>query len=63
MNKERNSMVNKDNQILLNKLVEISNGKWGSVATAEMARTGNKRGQSQAAKVSTNSAISFTQYG
>ena len=41
-------MVNKDNQILLNKLVEISNGKWGSVATAEMARTGNKRGQSQA---------------
>lgn len=56
-------MVNKDNQILLNKLVEISNGKWGSVATAEMARTGNKRGQSQAAKVSTNSAISFTQYG
>ena len=42
-------MVNKDNQILLNKLVEISNGKWSSVATAEMARTGGnkKRGQSQ----------------
>jgi len=36
-------MVNKDNQILLNKLVEISNGKWSSVATAEMARV-SKRG-------------------
>ena len=57
MNKERNSMVNKDNQILLNKLVEISHGKWSSVATADMART-NKRGKSQASR-STNS-VGFT---
>jgi hypothetical protein len=58
-------MVNKDNQILLNKLVEISNGKWSSVATAEMARTGpgNKnRGKSTVTR-STNSAVAFTQYG
>lgn len=31
---ERNIVVNKDNQILLNKLVEISSGKWSSVAPA-----------------------------
>ena len=64
MNKERNSLVNKDNQILLNKLVEISNGKWGSVATAEMARTGpgKNRGKSTVTR-STNSAVAFTQYG
>lgn len=31
---ERNIIVNKDNQILLNKLVEISSGKWSSVAPA-----------------------------
>ena len=29
---ERNISINKDNQILLNKLVEISSGKWSSVA-------------------------------
>ena len=29
---ERNIHINKDNQILLNKLVEISSGKWSSVA-------------------------------
>jgi hypothetical protein len=29
---ERNITINKDNQILLNKLVEISSGKWSSVA-------------------------------
>ncbi len=28
---ERNIIVNKDNQILLNKLVEISSGKWSSI--------------------------------
>ena len=28
---EKNIIINKDNQILLNKLVEISNGKWSSV--------------------------------
>lgn len=35
---ERNISINRDNQILLNKLVEISNGKWNSVGTADMAR-------------------------
>ena len=29
---ERNLTINKDNQILLNKLVEISSGKWSSIA-------------------------------
>jgi hypothetical protein len=29
---ERNITINKDNQILLNKLVEISSGKWSSIA-------------------------------
>ena len=28
---EKNIIINKDNQILLNKLVEISSGKWSSV--------------------------------
>ena len=28
----RNLTINKDNQILLNKLVEISSGKWSSIA-------------------------------
>ena len=31
---EKNITINKDNQILLNKLVEISSGKWSSVAVA-----------------------------
>ena len=31
---EKNLTINKDNQILLNKLVEISSGKWSSVVTA-----------------------------
>ena len=29
---EKNISINKDNQILLNKLVEISSGKWSSIA-------------------------------
>ena len=32
---ERNLAINKDNQILLSKLVEISNGKWTSVPKAK----------------------------
>lgn len=28
---EKNMAINKDNQILLSKLVEISNGKWSSM--------------------------------
>ena len=32
MTNEKNLTINKDNQILLNKLVEISSGKWSSVA-------------------------------
>ena len=35
---EKNIIVNKDNQILLNKLVEISSGKWSSVAPAPKAK-------------------------
>jgi hypothetical protein len=31
MTNEKNITINKDNQILLNKLVEISSGKWSSV--------------------------------
>ena len=31
---EKNLTINKDNQILLNKLVEISSGKWSSVQGA-----------------------------
>lgn len=33
MTNEKNITINKDNQILLNKLVEISSGKWSSVVT------------------------------
>lgn len=42
---EKNITINKDNQILLNKLVEISSGKWSSVAPAP------KRNQSVKVKV------------
>lgn len=35
---EKNIIVNKDNQILLNKLVEISSGKWSSVQPAPKAK-------------------------
>ena len=35
---EKNIGINKDNQILLNKLVEISAGKWSSVAPAPKAK-------------------------
>ena len=31
MNNERNLEINRDNQILLNKLVEISAGKWSTI--------------------------------
>lgn len=31
---EKNTQINKNNQILLNKLVEISSGKWSSVSMA-----------------------------
>ena len=44
---ERNISINKDNQILLNKLVEISSGKWSSVAPAvkqkKVPRSGSVR--------------------
>ena len=29
---EKNAEINRENQILLNKLVEISNGKWSTVS-------------------------------
>ena len=39
---ERNLAINKDNQILLSKLVEISSGKWTSVPKAkEVGLVGN----------------------
>jgi hypothetical protein len=31
LNNERNLEINRDNQVLLNKLVEISSGKWSHV--------------------------------
>ena len=34
MKNEKSAEINRENQILLNKLVEISNGKWTSVAKA-----------------------------
>lgn len=43
MTNERNITINKDNQILLNKLVEISSGKWSSVVTAPHRKTTTKR--------------------
>ena len=39
---ERNITINKDNQILLNKLVEISSGKWSSVAPAPKKKVINR---------------------
>lgn len=39
MTNEKNITINKDNQILLNKLVEISSGKWSSVVTAPRRNT------------------------
>ena len=38
---ERNITINKDNQILLNKLVEISSGKWSSVQPAPAKKQRN----------------------
>ena len=43
---ERNITINKDNQILLNKLVEISSGKWSSVAPVP-----NKKNRNNSVKV------------
>ena len=48
---ERNITVNKDNQILLNKLVDISHGKWSSVTTAANARGDNRSKHQSAAAV------------
>ena len=31
LQQERNLEINRDNQVLLNKLVEISSGKWSSI--------------------------------
>ena len=42
---EKNITINKDNQILLNKLVEISSGKWSSVAPVPK-KAGPVRGKS-----------------
>ena len=37
MNNERNLEINRDNQILLNKLVEISAGKWSTIKKEKVA--------------------------
>ena len=64
---ERNLNINKDNQILLNKLVEISNGKWSSVASAEMARRMNVAATATKSKSlgrsTAHSMTSFSAYG
>ncbi len=39
---EKNITINKDNQILLNKLVEISSGKWSSIAAPLPAQKKNR---------------------
>ena len=43
---EKNITINKDNQILLNKLVEISSGKWSSVAPAPLKKAPVQRTKS-----------------
>ena len=40
---EKNIVINKDNQILLNKLVEISAGKWSSITVDRKQVTGGSR--------------------
>jgi hypothetical protein len=52
---ERNISINKENQILLNKLVEISSGKWSSVVAPPVKRnhTAN-RNQSVKGPISLN---------
>lgn len=40
---EKNAEINRENQILLNKLVEISNGKWSSVAKVSKTATTTKK--------------------
>ena len=39
---EKNITINKDNKILLNKLVEISSGKWSSVAPVPTKKNANR---------------------
>lgn len=51
---ERNITINKDNQILLNKLVEISSGKWSSVAPAP-----GKKARNQSVKVKGPSSLNM----
>jgi len=40
---EKNAEINRENQILLNKLVEISNGKWSSVTKAKPVKVVKKK--------------------
>lgn len=37
MNQEKNLEINRDNQVLLNKLVEISAGKWSQIKKEKTA--------------------------
>lgn len=40
---ERNQEINRENQILLSKLVEISSGKWSSVPASGATKTKKKK--------------------
>ena len=54
MTNERNISINKENQILLNKLVEISSGKWSSVVAPVKRNVPSKRTQSVKGPISLN---------
>ena len=56
LNNEKNITINKDNQILLNKLVEISSGKWSSVATVQKPK---RRAVTQSVKVGGKGPVSL----
>ena len=54
---EKNITINKDNQILLNKLVEISSGKWSSVAPVPKKRAGTRTSSVKMGPTSLNMGV------
>jgi hypothetical protein len=58
MTNEKNITINKDNQILLNKLVEISSGKWSSVVSAPK-RMAKAKPRNQSVKNSLKGPVSL----
>ena len=48
---EKNITINKDNQILLNKLVEISSGKWSSVSNSNKTQVKKPVNRNKSVKV------------